>query len=119
MPSPYISRPCHRTLVNRLRPGLFMVRGGLKDRARPAARVLDPAPPCFRVLRCALHGPLAPARRSSLQSLGSQALVELSDCCCFRSLPRLGEVVDQILFERQVAQPPLPLDPVILEVLPF
>jgi len=27
--------------------------------------------------------------------------------------------VDQILFERQVAQPPLPLDPVILEVLPF
>jgi len=30
--------------VDRLRPGLSMVRGGLKDRARPAARVLDPAP---------------------------------------------------------------------------
>jgi hypothetical protein len=58
-------------------------------------------------------------RRSYLKSLGSQALVDLSDCCCFRSLPRLGEQVDQILFERQVAQPPLPLDPEVLEVLPF
>lgn len=27
--------------------------------------------------------------------------------------------MDQILFERQLAQPPLPLDPEILEVLPF
>jgi len=27
--------------------------------------------------------------------------------------------VDQILFERQAAQPPLPLDPEILEVLPY
>lgn len=54
-----------------------------------------------------------------LKSLSSLALAELSDCCCFRSLPRLGELVDQILFERQLAQPPLPLDPEILEVLPF
>ena len=59
------------------------------------------------------------SRRSYLESLCSQALVELSDCCCFRSLPRLGELVDQILFERQVAQPPLPLDPQILEVVPY
>ena len=59
------------------------------------------------------------SRRSYFQSLGSEALVDLSDCCWFRSLPRLGEVVDQNLFERQVAQPPLPLDPEILEVLPF
>jgi hypothetical protein len=59
------------------------------------------------------------SRRSSLKSLVSQALVDLSDCCCFRSLPRLGELVDQILFEWQVAQPPLPLDPEILEVLPY
>jgi hypothetical protein len=57
--------------------------------------------------------------RSYLQLLGSQALVDLSDCCCFRSLPRLGELVDQILFERQVDQQPLPLDPEILEVLPY
>jgi hypothetical protein len=58
------------------------------------------------------------SRRAYLQSLGSQALVDLSDCCCFRSLPRLGELVDRILFERQPAQAPLPLDPEILEVLP-
>ena len=45
--------------------------------------------------------------------------MELSDCCCFRSLHRLGELVDQILFERQVAQPPMPLDPEILKVLPY
>jgi len=42
--------------------------------------------------------------------------VDLSDCCCFRSLPRLGELLDQILFEQQVAQPPLPLNPEVLEV---
>jgi hypothetical protein len=59
------------------------------------------------------------SRRSYRQSLGSQALVDLSDCCCFRSLLRLGELVDQILFERQVAKSPLPLDLWILEVLPY
>ena len=51
--------------------------------------------------------------------LAPRPFVDLSDCCCFRSLPRLEEVVDQILFERQVAQLPLPLDPEILEVLPY
>jgi hypothetical protein len=74
--------------------------------------------PDARVLRCGLHGPSHISRRAYLQSLGSQALVDLSDCCCFRSLPRLGELVDRILFERQPAQAPLPLDPEILEVLP-
>jgi len=59
------------------------------------------------------------SRRSYLQSLGSQALMDLSDCCCFRSLPRLGELLDRILFERQPAQAPLPLDPEIHEMLPF
>jgi hypothetical protein len=45
--------------------------------------------------------------------------MDLCDCCCFRSLPRLGELLDRILFERQPAQVPLPLDPEILEMLPF
>jgi hypothetical protein len=58
------------------------------------------------------------SRSSYLQSIGSQALVDLSDCCCFRSLPRLGELLDRILFERQPAQAPLPLDAEILERLP-
>ncbi len=58
------------------------------------------------------------SRRSYLRSFGSQALVDLSDCCCFRSLPWLGELLDRILFERQPAQAPLPLDPEILGMLP-
>ena len=33
------------------------------------------------------------SRSPHLQSLGSQALVELSDCGCFRSLFRLWELV--------------------------
>ncbi len=52
-------------------------------------------------------------------SAGTPPLGDLSDCCCFRFLPQLGELVDQLLFERQVAQPPLPLDPEILEMLPY
>ncbi len=36
-----------------------------------------------------------------------------------RFLPRLGEMVEQILFERQVVQPLLPRDPQVLEVLPY
>jgi hypothetical protein len=31
----------------------------------------------------------------------------------------LGELVDQLLFERQVAVPPLALDPEILKLLPY
>ena len=92
--------------------------GGLKDRARPAARVLDPTPPCFRVLRCALHGPFArlPPLLFPVAWLpgpcGSQRLL------LFPLAARLGELVDRILFERQPAQAPLPLDPEILEMLP-
>ncbi len=58
------------------------------------------------------------SRRSQLQSLRSQALVELSDCSFLRTLPRLGEVVGQLLYEGQVAQPPLSIDPEILQLCP-
>ena len=40
---------------------------------------------------CMAHSHIS--RRAYLQSLGSQALLDLSDCCCFRSLPRLGELM--------------------------
>jgi hypothetical protein len=59
------------------------------------------------------------SRRSGLQGLGSQGLVELSDCCCCRSLHRLGELVDQELFEQQAALPARALDPEILQELPY
>jgi hypothetical protein len=58
-------------------------------------------------------------RRSSLRSLDCEALVELSDGCCLRSLLRLGGLVDQLLFEGQSALPSAPLDPEILRELPF
>ena len=58
-------------------------------------------------------------RSGGLQGLGSQALVELSDCCCFRCLHRLGELVDQELFERQADLPARALDPEILQELPY
>jgi hypothetical protein len=58
------------------------------------------------------------SHRSYLLSIGFQVLLDLSDCCRFRSLPRLGELLDRILFERQPAQAPLPLDAEILEMLP-
>jgi hypothetical protein len=61
----------------RLRPGPPTLRGGLKDRARPAARVLDSAPPLGGVLRCALHGThaLPPAHPSPPLASGHQHLV--------------------------------------------
>jgi len=96
-----------------------MVLGGSRIGPGPLRGSLTPPRPDACVLRWALHAHSHFSRSSYLQSLDSQALVDLSDCCCFRSLPRLGELVDQILLERQVAQPPLPLDPEILEVLPF
>jgi hypothetical protein len=59
------------------------------------------------------------SRRSRLQGLDSRFLAELSECCCFRSLHRLGELVDQELFERQADLPARALDPEILQELPY
>ena len=96
-----------------------MVRGGSRIGPGPHCGSLTPPRPAVGSCAAPFMAHSHISRRSYLQSLGSQALVDLSDCCCFRSLPRLGELVDQILFERQVALSPLPLDPEILEVLPF
>ena len=68
----YVVRRCRRSLqivLNKLRPGLFMVRGGLKDRARPAARVLDPAPPCCL---CPALRPSWPLRTNPAAPLSSR-----------------------------------------------
>jgi len=96
-----------------------MVRGGSRIGPGPLRGSLTPPRPAVGSCAAPFMAHSHSSRRSYLQSLGSQALVDLSDCCCFRSLPRLEELVDQILFERQMAQPPLPLDPGILEVLPY
>ena len=68
---PPLSLDLAQTLVNRPRSGLSMVRGGLKDRARPALMPVSCAAPCMA------HS--HQSRRSYLESLGSQALVDLSN----------------------------------------
>lgn len=84
-----------------------------------SSRGLDPAPSeeesCAGPAMAYVHV----ARRSLPQGLGSRVLVELRDGCCFRSLHQLWELVDQELFERQTALPERPLDPPLLQELPF
>ena len=89
-----------------LRPGPSTLRGGLKDRARPTTRVLDPAPPLGRVLRCAAMAlshvcshvhPHTCRHRPWIGGSSTRFLLALSEACCFQSLPRLGELVDQEL----------------------
>ena len=46
-------------------------------------------------------------------------LLALSEACCAKSLPRLGELVVQELFERQVAAPAVPVNPELWELLPY
>jgi hypothetical protein len=46
-------------------------------------------------------------------------LLALSEACCSQSLPRLGELVDQELFERQCAAPALPVNPELEKLVPF
>jgi hypothetical protein len=105
-----------------------MVRGGLKDRARPAARVLDPAPLLGKVLRCAAMGlshicshvhPHTCRHRRWIGGSSTRFLLVLSEASYFHSLPRLGELVDQELFERQSAAPVLPLNPELEKLVPF
>ena len=73
-------------------------------------RVLDPAPLEGGVLRCAAmaptlvrshaHADAHAHHRLWLKGSSSRFLLALSEACCFQSLPRLGELVDQELFER-------------------
>jgi hypothetical protein len=46
-------------------------------------------------------------------------LLAISEACCSQSLPRLGEPVDQELFERQSASPALPVNPELEKLVPF
>ena len=76
-----------------LRPGPSTLRGGLKDRARPAA-------PLGRVLRCAamalslVRSHAHAHRRRWIRGSSTRFLLALSEAFCFQSLPRLGELVD-------------------------
>jgi hypothetical protein len=58
-------------------------------------------------------------RRLWLKGSSSWFLLSLSEACCAHSLHRLGELVDQELFDRQAAAPPVALDPEIEKLLPY
>ncbi len=105
------------------RPGPPTLRGGVKDRARPAARVLDPTPLPGRVLRCAAmaksHTHPHAHRRLWLQGSSTWLLLSLSEACCSKSLPRLGELVEEVLYQRWRDLPPVQMDPVLEVLLPY
>lgn len=46
-------------------------------------------------------------------------LLSLSEACSARSLPRLGELVEDVLFQRWRDLPPLELDPELQKLLPY
>ena len=58
-------------------------------------------------------------RRLWLRGSSSRFLLALSEACCSKCLPRLGELVDQELFERQQSAPVVPMNPELRELLPY
>jgi hypothetical protein len=58
-------------------------------------------------------------RRRWIGGSSTRLLLSLSEACCLQSLLRLGELVDQELFERQQAAPAVALDPELEKLVPF
>lgn len=58
-------------------------------------------------------------RQAQFKRCSSEFLTALSDACVSRHLPRLGTLVDDLLFERQVLLPERALDPALEAELPF
>ena len=58
-------------------------------------------------------------RRLWLRGSSSRLLLALSEACCAKSLHRLGELVDQELFDRQAAAPAVALDPELEKLIPY
>jgi hypothetical protein len=58
-------------------------------------------------------------RRLWLRGTSSCVLLALSEACCSKCLPRLGELVDQELFDRQALAPAVLVNPELWELLPF
>jgi hypothetical protein len=57
--------------------------------------------------------------RPWIRGSSTRLLLALSEACGSQSLPRLGELVDQELFERQSAAPALPVNPELEKLVPF
>ena len=61
-------------------------------------------------LVCSHVHPHTCRHRPWIRGSSTRFLLALSEACCSQSLPRLGELVDQELFERQSAAPALPVN---------
>ena len=89
---------------------------------RQGSRLLDPAPPALRVLCCAAMAPTHAhphaLRRLWLQGSSTWFLLSLYEACSLRSLPLLGELVEEVLHQRWRGQPSAPLDPELRRLLP-
>jgi hypothetical protein len=59
------------------------------------------------------------ARRLHFSASSDGLLYWLSEECWGRGLVRLGELLDELLIERQAEQPAPPLDPELEALLPF
>ncbi len=68
-------------------------------------------------LSVSAHAPAARRRHFAASSDGF--LLWLSEECSGRGLLRLGELLDELLIERQDEQPEPPLDPELEALLPF
>ncbi|MFU8886263.1 MAG: hypothetical protein ACNA8O_12500 [Cyanobacteriota bacterium] len=63
--------------------------------------------------------PLHAARRLHFSASSDGLLYSLSEECWGRGLVRLGELLDDLLIERQAEQPEPALDPELEALLPF
>jgi hypothetical protein len=74
------------------------------------ATLFAPAP-------CSIHAHAA--RRLYFSASSDSLLYWLSEECSIRGLRRLGELLDDLLIERQAEQPEPPHDPELEALLPF
>ncbi len=59
------------------------------------------------------------SRSTRLRRYSTATLLNCSDACADRLLHRLGEVIDQLLFDGQLSNPENPMDPEVEVELPF
>ncbi len=58
-------------------------------------------------------------RRRRLEGSDPRFLLALSEACADRSLPRLGELVDEVLCQLWSELPPALVDPELEKIVPF
>ena len=115
-----------------LLPGLGLSGSDLLPPALgfPARGSAQASPVCGAASRIGpgpLRGSLTPPRRLGsvlrcrrwLEGSDSRFLLALSEVCADRSLPRLGELVDEVLFQLWSQLPPAPVDPELEKIVPF